>query len=54
VDPSRAVTPNDVVWQWRCDFTTHWGRHAASALRVINNLLYTEFVEALEEGGADA
>ena len=54
LEPSRGVTPNDAVWQWRFGFTSHWGRHAASALRVINNLLYTQIVEALEEGGADA
>jgi len=54
LDPGRVITPTDVVWQWRFGFTSHWGRHVASVLRVVNNLLYTQFIEALEEGGADA
>ena len=54
LDRDRVITPADVVWQWRFGFTSHWGRHVASVLRVINSLLYTQFIEALEEGGADA
>ena len=26
---------NDVYWQWRLDFRSHWGRHAGSALRFL-------------------
>jgi len=26
---------NDVYWQWRFDFRSHWGRHAGSALRFL-------------------
>jgi hypothetical protein len=26
---------SDIYWQWRFDFREHWGRHAASALRVL-------------------
>ena len=27
---------NEVVWQWRCGFWVHWGRHAVDALRIIH------------------
>ena len=54
LESGRHISPNDVVWQLRFGFTSHWGRHAIVALRVINSLLYTQFVEALKEGGADA
>ena len=53
-DPSRSVAHADVLWQLRFDFTSHWGRHAASALKVINALLHTEAVDALESRRADA
>jgi hypothetical protein len=26
---------NDVYWQWRFDFRSHWARHAGSALKVL-------------------
>jgi len=54
LDPSRAIAPADVLWQLRFDFTSHWGRHAATALKVVNSLLHTQFVDALEERRADA
>jgi hypothetical protein len=54
LDPGRVITPADVLWQWRFDFTSHWGRHAATALKVVNSLLHTQFVDALEEPRADA
>ena len=44
--PSRGIQPADVLWDWRFGFTSHWGRHAASALRVVNSLLHTHFVQA--------
>jgi hypothetical protein len=40
LEPARRISPNDVVWQWRFGFTSHWGRHATVAMRVINSLLY--------------
>ena len=49
LEPSRRVTSADVLWQWRFGFVHHWGRHATSALRVINSLLYTRFVDALDQ-----
>jgi hypothetical protein len=45
VDPKGSVSRADVLWQWRFDFTSHWGRHAATALKVVNSLLHTQFVE---------
>jgi hypothetical protein len=26
---------NDIHWEWRFDFRSHWSKHAASALRVM-------------------
>jgi hypothetical protein len=34
----------DVAWQWRFDFWTHWGAHATEALRALHARL-------AEEGG---
>jgi hypothetical protein len=31
-----AAAPQDVVWEWRFGFYTHWGRHATEALRALH------------------
>lgn len=31
----RAAAANDVYWDWRFDFRSHWSRHATEALKVI-------------------
>ena len=49
-----GIAPADIAWQWRFDFTFHWGRHAASALRVINTLLHSHYVVNEDPRGADA
>jgi hypothetical protein len=51
---SGAVTTNDVLWEWRFSFSSHWGTHAARALRVLNALVHTEFAHVLAESNADA
>jgi len=33
-----GLAAEDVFWQWRFDFLSHWSRHAASALRVLRSL----------------
>lgn len=30
----------DVVWEWRFGFETHWGAHAAEALRAVHAALH--------------
>lgn len=30
-----GADPDDVRWEWRFSFTTHWGAHAGEALRVL-------------------
>jgi hypothetical protein len=30
-----AGRPVDALWQWHMNFRIHWGRHAVSALRVL-------------------
>jgi hypothetical protein len=47
--PGRDLDPSDVLWEWRFAFASHWGRHAASGLRVVNSLLHTHFVQALSD-----
>jgi hypothetical protein len=49
LDPRREIPSADVLWEWRFSFSSHWGRHAASALRVVNSLVHTHFVQALYE-----
>lgn len=31
--------PDDILWEWRFAFYSHWGDHAISALRTIHSLL---------------
>jgi hypothetical protein len=33
---AAGESENEVVWEWRFGFWTHWGRHAVEALRVIH------------------
>ncbi|MCU1509464.1 MAG: hypothetical protein JWQ12_1729 [Glaciihabitans sp.] len=33
---SRGVSPEEVTWDWRFTFKTHWGSHAVDALRAIH------------------
>jgi hypothetical protein len=32
----RGAAPNNVTWEWRFGFYSHWGRHATEALRAIH------------------
>jgi hypothetical protein len=34
----NGVSRDDILWQWRFDFRSHWGRHAVSALTTIHHL----------------
>jgi len=36
---SGLATPNDILWEWRLLFYSHWGDHAMNALRTIHFLL---------------
>lgn len=31
-----GASPEDVVWEWRFGFYSHWGRHATEALRALH------------------
>jgi hypothetical protein len=31
-----GAAPEDVVWEWRFGFYSHWGRHATEALRALH------------------
>ena len=42
------AAPRDVLWTWRFDFESHWGRHATSALRALHALLYDRVEVNLE------
>ncbi len=35
LDAHRAGRIDEACWQWRFTFRSHWGRHAAEALRVL-------------------
>jgi hypothetical protein len=30
---------NDIIWEWRLGYYSHWGQHAMEALRTIHSLL---------------
>ena len=32
------VSPEDVIWEWRLGFNSHWGEHALSALKTIYDI----------------
>jgi len=36
---SDIVSSNDILWEWRFGFYSHWGHHAINALRTIHFLL---------------
>jgi hypothetical protein len=33
----HSRTPQDVVWEWRFSFYSHWGKHAIDALQAIHH-----------------
>jgi hypothetical protein len=35
----RHVAPEDIIWEWRLLFHSHWGKHAMDALLTIHALL---------------
>ena len=41
----------NALWQWRLSFQSHWGAHAADALRAIHWLLYEHHIEHVEPEG---
>jgi hypothetical protein len=34
-----AASPDQLIWDWRFGFYSHWGRHATAALKTIHCLL---------------
>jgi hypothetical protein len=40
IKSSRRVS-SSVIWQWKCDFESHWGRHAVSAINAMHCRLYS-------------
>lgn len=36
---SGLASPNDILWDWRLGFYSHWGKHSMDALRTIHFLL---------------
>jgi Domain of unknown function (DUF5063) len=38
-------TVHDILWSTRFQFEHYWGEHATKALRVIDSLLYRQYVE---------
>ncbi len=33
---ARAAAPEDVIWDWRLSFYSHWGKHAMDALLAVH------------------
>ncbi len=36
---SDLAPPNDILWEWRLGFYSHWGKHAIDARHTIHFLL---------------
>ena len=36
---SEASFANEVIWEWRQSYYSHWGQHALNALYTIHSLL---------------
>ncbi|MBC8086993.1 MAG: DUF5063 domain-containing protein [Phycisphaerae bacterium] len=41
--------PNDVMWEWRFAFESHWSRHATSALNALGSLQFQQYATAMPE-----
>jgi Domain of unknown function (DUF5063) len=37
-----GVVSNNVIWQWKFDLHSHWGRHAVSVMRALHLLAFEE------------
>ncbi len=51
--------PNDVVWEWRFAFESHWAGHATHALYALATMQFVHYAQAAPESfgswiGADA
>ena len=46
---AAAATPQDVLWSWRFDFQSHWGRHAIVAMNALHMALQFHYAAALPE-----
>lgn len=42
-------TRRDSLWQMHFDFTSHWGRHAVTAMAAMHSLLHDQHIEALDD-----
>lgn len=36
IDSGGPNSRNNAVWEWRCTFESHWGRHAVEAITVLH------------------
>jgi hypothetical protein len=36
---THQAPPEDIIWEWRFSFYSHWGRHAMDALQTIHSRL---------------
>ena len=39
LEQPHLAPPEDIIWEWRFGFFSHWGKHAIDALRTIHFLL---------------
>ena len=36
LDDIHLARAEDIIWEWRLGFSSHWGKHAIDALRTIH------------------
>jgi hypothetical protein len=49
-----VVAIQDIVWQWRFSFETHWGHHAAGAIAALHALCFGQFADVNRPQSAPA
>lgn len=45
IDIGTKNSPNDIVWEWRLSFETHWGTHAVGAISALHALCFGSYAD---------
>ncbi len=45
VDAGAPIPYDDIVWEWRFSFETHWGAHAVGAIAALHGLCFGPYAD---------
>jgi hypothetical protein len=45
IDAGTTTSPNDLAWEWRVSFETHWGAHAVGAIAALHALCFGPYAD---------